>query len=71
MRLIFLIRCVFYLVITGCGTHGMGKSKLKQSVTKLLEKEGIQCREENRGTILIKLDGYREFSFLESNSDTE
>ncbi|KAA3458577.1 SMR domain-containing protein isoform X3 [Gossypium australe] len=58
-------------VITGCGTHGMGKSKLKQSVTKLLEKEGIQWREENRGTVLIKLDGYREFSFLESNSDSE
>ncbi|XP_016751752.1 SMR domain-containing protein At5g58720 isoform X3 [Gossypium hirsutum] len=58
-------------VITGCGTHGMGKSKLKQSVTKLLEKEGIQWREENRGTVLIKLGGYREFSFLESNSDTE
>ncbi|MBA0847134.1 hypothetical protein Goshw_013174, partial [Gossypium schwendimanii] len=58
-------------VITGCGTHGMGKSKLKQSVTKLLEKEGIQWHEENRGTVLIKLDGYRELSFLESNSDTE
>ncbi|XP_012475697.1 SMR domain-containing protein At5g58720 isoform X1 [Gossypium raimondii] len=58
-------------VITGCGTHGMGKSKLKQSVTKLLEKEGIQWQEENRGTVLIKLDGYRELSFLESNSDTE
>ncbi|KAL1135275.1 hypothetical protein V6Z11_A12G163500 [Gossypium hirsutum] len=42
-----------------------------QKVTKLLVKEGIQWREENRGTILIKLDGYREFSFLESNSDTE
>ncbi|TYH52992.1 hypothetical protein ES332_D09G067200v1 [Gossypium tomentosum] len=44
---------------------------LSDQVTKLLEKEGIQWREENRGTILIKLDGYREFSFLESNSDTE
>ncbi|XVF19866.1 hypothetical protein REPUB_Repub11eG0147900 [Reevesia pubescens] len=58
-------------VITGCGTHGMGKSKLKQSVIKLLEKEGIQWHEENRGTVLIKLDGYREFSFIDSESDTE
>ncbi|XVF46738.1 hypothetical protein PTKIN_Ptkin03bG0052500 [Pterospermum kingtungense] len=58
-------------VITGCGMHGMGKSKLKQSVIKLLEKEGIQWREENRGTVLVKLDGHREFSFLESDSDTE
>ncbi|KAK6235039.1 hypothetical protein SCA6_010376 [Theobroma cacao] len=58
-------------VITGCGTHGMGKSKLKQSVIKLLEEEGIQWREENRGTVLVKLDGYREFSFLDSVSDTE
>ncbi|MBA0639716.1 hypothetical protein Goklo_022735, partial [Gossypium klotzschianum] len=40
-------------------------------VTKLLEKEGIQWQEENRGTVLIKLDGCRELSFLESNSDTE
>ncbi|MFQ6619654.1 hypothetical protein Gotur_000720, partial [Gossypium turneri] len=31
-----------------------------ETVTKLLEKEGIQWHEENRGTVLIKLDGYRE-----------
>ncbi|XP_022755886.1 SMR domain-containing protein At5g58720-like isoform X2 [Durio zibethinus] len=58
-------------VITGCGTHGMGKSKLKQSVIKLLEKEGIQWSEENCGTVLVKVDQYREFSFLDSDSDTE
>ncbi|XVE59411.1 hypothetical protein DITRI_Ditri05aG0044200 [Diplodiscus trichospermus] len=58
-------------VITGCGTHGTGKSKVKQSVIKLLGEEGIQWREENSGTVLVKLDGYREFSFLESDSDTE
>ncbi|XWS28692.1 hypothetical protein CRYUN_Cryun25bG0093100 [Craigia yunnanensis] len=57
-------------VITGCGTHGMGKSKLKESVIKLLEKEGIRWREENHGTVLVKLDGYREFSFLDSDNDT-
>ncbi|XWS71576.1 hypothetical protein CRYUN_Cryun03dG0149700 [Craigia yunnanensis] len=58
-------------VITGCGTHGMGKSKLKQAVIKLMEKEGIQWHEENRGTMLVKLDGYREFSFSDCDSDTE
>ncbi|XP_062085172.1 SMR domain-containing protein At5g58720 isoform X2 [Humulus lupulus] len=58
-------------VITGCGTHGMGRSKLKQSVIKLLEKEGVEWSEENRGTVLIKLDGHREFGFLDSESDTE
>ncbi|XP_022148349.1 SMR domain-containing protein At5g58720 isoform X2 [Momordica charantia] len=58
-------------VITGCGSHGVGKSKLKTSVIKLLENEGIKWNEENRGTILIKLSGYREFNFLDSNSDTE
>ncbi|KAK8661186.1 hypothetical protein V6N13_052085 [Hibiscus sabdariffa] len=58
-------------VITGCGTHGMGKSKLKQSIIKLLEKEGVQWHEENRGTLLVKLDGYREFSFLDADSDAE
>ncbi|XVF05333.1 hypothetical protein REPUB_Repub05bG0163200 [Reevesia pubescens] len=58
-------------VITGCGKHGMGKSKLKQSVIKLLEKEGIQWHEENRGTVVVKLDGYKEFNFLDFDSDTE
>ncbi|XP_022944276.1 SMR domain-containing protein At5g58720 isoform X1 [Cucurbita moschata] len=58
-------------VITGCGSHGVGKSKLKTSVIKLLENEGIKWSEENRGTVLIKLSGYREFNFLDSHSDTE
>ncbi|XP_024026746.1 SMR domain-containing protein At5g58720 isoform X1 [Morus notabilis] len=58
-------------VITGCGAHGVGKSKLKQSVIRLLENEGIEWSEENRGTVLIKLHGQREFSFLDSMSDTE
>ncbi|KAE8733039.1 PfkB-like carbohydrate kinase family protein [Hibiscus syriacus] len=58
-------------VITGCGTHGMGKSKLKQSIIRLLEKKDIQWHEQNRGTLLVKLDGYREFTFLDANSDTE
>ncbi|KAK1394301.1 Smr domain-containing protein [Heracleum sosnowskyi] len=61
----------WFRVITGCGTHGMGKSKLKQSVTNLLQKEGIQWSEENRGTLLIRLDGQTEFGFLDTDSDTE
>ncbi|KAK7305398.1 hypothetical protein VNO77_43303 [Canavalia gladiata] len=58
-------------VITGCGSHGVGKSKLKQSVINLLNKEAIEWREENQGTVLIKLGGWREFSFLDSDSDSD
>ncbi|KAL2332958.1 hypothetical protein Fmac_014171 [Flemingia macrophylla] len=57
-------------VITGCGSHGVGKSKLKQSVISLLDREAIEWTEENRGTVLIKLNGFREFSFVD-NSDSD
>lgn len=60
-----------FRVITGCGSHGVGKSKLKQSVVDLLETENIEWKEENRGTLLIKLNGQREFNFLDSGSDSE
>ncbi|CAI9301053.1 unnamed protein product [Lactuca saligna] len=60
-----------FRVITGCGSHGLGRSKLKQSVVTLLETENIDWKEENRGTLLIKLNGQREFSFLDSGSDSE
>lgn len=40
-------------------------------VIKLMQKEGIEWREENKGTLLIKLGGSREFSFMDSESDTE
>ncbi|XP_059660864.1 SMR domain-containing protein At5g58720 [Cornus florida] len=60
-----------FRVITGCGSHGVGKSKLKQAVINLVQKEGIECNEENKGTLLIRLDGQREFSFLETESDSE
>ncbi|XP_043724354.1 SMR domain-containing protein At5g58720 isoform X2 [Telopea speciosissima] len=61
---------LFLRVITGCGTHGVGKGKLKQSVISLVEKEGIKWSEENRGTLLIKLDRQKELSFImESDSD--
>ncbi|KAF5198695.1 Smr domain-containing protein, partial [Thalictrum thalictroides] len=58
-------------VITGCGTHGIGKSKLKQSVIDLVEKGGIEWSEENRGIVLVKLDGQRYFNFVESEDDSE
>ncbi|PIN25455.1 hypothetical protein CDL12_01799 [Handroanthus impetiginosus] len=60
-----------FRVITGCGSHGVGKSKLKNSVINLLQQEGISWSEENRGTLLIKLNGQTDFSFLDSGSDTD
>ncbi|XP_020550473.1 SMR domain-containing protein At5g58720 isoform X3 [Sesamum indicum] len=60
-----------FRVITGCGSHGVGKSKLKNSVINLLQKEGITWSEENRGTLFIRLDGQRDFSFLDSGSDSD
>ncbi|XP_020240600.1 SMR domain-containing protein At5g58720 isoform X4 [Cajanus cajan] len=57
-------------VITGCGSHGVGMSKLKQSIISLLDREAIEWTEENRGTVLIKLNGCREYSFVE-NSDSD
>ncbi|XP_074289927.1 SMR domain-containing protein At5g58720 [Silene latifolia] len=58
-------------VITGCGSRGLGKSVVKQSVINLLKKERVAWSEENSGTVLIKLEGPREFSFLDSESDSE
>ncbi|XP_019167705.1 PREDICTED: SMR domain-containing protein At5g58720 isoform X2 [Ipomoea nil] len=60
-----------FKVITGCGSHGVGKSKLKTSVINLLDKEGIEWREENRGALLIKLHGQTNFSFVDSDSDSD
>lgn len=40
-------------------------------VTKLLDEESIEWSEENRGTVLIKLNGWREFSFLDADSDSD
>ncbi|XP_050370857.1 SMR domain-containing protein At5g58720 [Argentina anserina] len=61
----------FLRVITGCGSHGLGKSKLKQSVIELVENEGISWSEENRGVVLIKLGSHTEFNFMDSESDDE
>ncbi|KAL5580746.1 hypothetical protein UlMin_013188 [Ulmus minor] len=74
MHLLFVsyVQTVHVLrVITGCGSHGLGKSKLKQAVIKLMDNEGIQWSEENPGIVLIKLSGQKEFSFLDSASDTD
>lgn len=60
-----------FRVITGCGRHGVGKSKLKLTVIGLLDKEGIAWKEENSGTLLVKLDGQTDFSFLDTDSDEE
>ncbi|KAG5598492.1 hypothetical protein H5410_029862 [Solanum commersonii] len=60
-----------FRVITGCGAHGVGKSKLKNSVVELLKKERIEWTEENRGTLLIKLDGRMNFSFLDTDDDND
>lgn len=40
-------------------------------VIELVENEGLHWSEENRGTVLIKLDGFRELSFLDTDSDYE
>ena len=34
-------------------------------------KERVSWSEENQGTVLIRLDGPREFTFLDSESDSE
>lgn len=60
-----------FRVITGCGAHGVGKSKLKNSVVELLKKERIEWSEENRGTLLIKLNGRMNFSFLDADDDDD
>ncbi|XP_073057919.1 LOW QUALITY PROTEIN: SMR domain-containing protein At5g58720 [Primulina eburnea] len=58
-----------FKVITGSGSHGLGKSKVKTSVINLLKKEGIEWSEVNRGMLFVRLDGQRDFGFLDSDSD--
>ncbi|KAK9159071.1 hypothetical protein Scep_005645 [Stephania cephalantha] len=53
-------------VITGCG-HGVAAGKVKQSVIGLLKKECIEWTEENLGSVLIKLNGRRNFSFMNTD----
>lgn len=42
-----------------------------QQVINLLQSEGIKWSEENRGTLLVTLDGQTDFSFLDSGSDSD
>ncbi|RRT66474.1 hypothetical protein B296_00014696 [Ensete ventricosum] len=58
-------------VITGCGADGVGKGKLKHAVLGLVEKEDIKWREENAGTLILSLDEPKEYSFVESDTDSE
>ncbi|XP_062189426.1 SMR domain-containing protein At5g58720-like isoform X1 [Phragmites australis] len=62
---------VLLRVITGCGSEGSGKGKIKRTVIELVEKEHIEWREENSGTIVLRLGGPREYGFLENDSDTD
>lgn len=59
----------FLKVITGCGGDGNGKGKLKRSVVSLVNKEGIEWCEENSGTLLLKVDGLKEYSFTEEDEN--
>lgn len=54
-----LVGCIYFLYL------------MWMQVIKLLQREGIEWSEENQGVLLIKLNGCREFSFLNSESDTE
>lgn len=40
-------------------------------VVELLKKEHIEWTEENRGTLLIKLDGRMNFSFVDTDDNDE
>jgi len=40
-------------------------------VIELLQREAIEWREENQGTVLIKLSGWREYRFVDTNSDSD
>lgn len=44
---------------------------LHVQVIGLLQKEGIKWSEENRGTLLIRLEGQTDFSFLDSASGSD
>lgn len=40
-------------------------------VIGLAKKEGIEWSEENAGTVILRLDGARKYSFAEGDSDSE
>ncbi|XP_020269038.1 SMR domain-containing protein At5g58720 isoform X2 [Asparagus officinalis] len=57
----------FLKVITGCGGDGPGNGKLKRTVISLVKREGIDWCEENSGTLLLRLDGLKEYNFMEED----
>ncbi|KAJ0989274.1 hypothetical protein J5N97_007630 [Dioscorea zingiberensis] len=61
----------FLKVITGCGADGVGKGKIKRSVISLVEREGIGWSEENSGILVLRVDGNKEYKFLECESDLD
>ncbi|KAK3163250.1 hypothetical protein QOZ80_1AG0001250 [Eleusine coracana subsp. coracana] len=71
MMICICMPSVILRVITGCGSEGTGKGKIKRSVIELVEKERIEWHEENSGTIVLRLGGPREYGFLEHDSDTD
>uniref|UniRef100_A0A804N0T1 DNA2/NAM7 helicase-like C-terminal domain-containing protein n=1 Tax=Zea mays TaxID=4577 RepID=A0A804N0T1_MAIZE len=68
---IHMMISVLLRVITSCGSEGTGKGKIKRSVIELAEKEHIEWREENSGTVALRLGGPREYRFLEHESDSD
>ncbi|KAG2586064.1 SMR domain-containing protein At5g58720-like isoform X2 [Panicum virgatum] len=71
MMICICMPSVLLRVITGCGSEGTGKGKIKRSVIELAEKELIEWREDNSGTIALRLGGPREYRFLEYDSDSD
>lgn len=71
MMICICMPSVLLRVITGCGSDGTGKGKIKRSVMELAEREHIEWREENSGTITLRLGGPREYHFLEDGSDSD
>ncbi|PUZ58754.1 hypothetical protein GQ55_5G533700 [Panicum hallii var. hallii] len=71
MMICICMPSVLLRVITGCGSEGTGKGKIKRSVIELAEKEHIEWHEENSGTIALRLGGPREYRFLEYDSDSD
>ncbi|RCV23544.1 hypothetical protein SETIT_5G014800v2 [Setaria italica] len=71
MMICICMPSVLLRVITGCGSEGTGKGKIKRSVIELAEKEQMEWREENSGTIALRLGGPREYRFLEYDSDSD
>nr|CAB3475693.1 unnamed protein product [Digitaria exilis] len=71
MMICICMPSVLLRVITGCGSEGTGKGKIKRSVIELAQNEHIEWREENSGTIALRLGGPREYRFLEHDNDSD